>query len=206
MRTITIYASDPLYAKLVTVAAKCSGQDKPSQEQIDNTLALLAHAALISAHAQVTRPEPVTMPLPVASDNMADALASPIINRAVPIPAPVSKSQSLIVSLVLLGLLFLTPGCMVARYSRTPASACPCSVGRGSCRALASTNQTESVRFSVWSCLMNEKAVKISVDKFTGKTHSGITIGSIEGTVDDDALKAIVSAAVEATIKTLLHL
>jgi hypothetical protein len=77
MRTIQIYVSDPLYAKLVAVAAKCSGHDKPSPEQIDNTLALLAHHALISAHAQVSKPEPVTRPLPVDLKSQISDLKSP---------------------------------------------------------------------------------------------------------------------------------
>jgi hypothetical protein len=142
-----------------------------------------------------------------------EALVKAIIyvNAALKQPSTINHQLPKALLLFLLLALGIGQGCMVARYSRTPASPCPCSVGqdpvgRGSCRALASTNQTESVRFSVWSCLMNEKAVKISVDKFTGKTHSGITIGSVEGAVDDDALKAIVSAAVETTIKAFLGL
>lgn len=96
--------------------------------------------------------------------------------------------------LTLLAFLLFSNGCMVARYTRLPACAC------------AGTNDIGGVRFSVYTCLVNEKVAKITVDKFTGKTHSGITIGAVEQAVDDDALKAIVSAAVEATIKAFIPL
>lgn len=67
MKTLTIHLTDPLYAKLVSVAAKSSGQDKPSQLQIDNTFALLAHKALEHVFTLASKPEPVTKPLDVSS-------------------------------------------------------------------------------------------------------------------------------------------
>lgn len=111
-------------------------------------------------------------------------------------PSSFDKHIRPLLGLGILFLILLGQGCMVARYTRLPACACQ------------GTNNLApgGVRFAVYSCLMNEKAVKISVDKFTGKTHSGITIGAIDSTVDDDALKAIVSAAVETTIKAIIGL
>lgn len=66
MRTIEILISDPLYAKLVSIAAKASGQDKPSDQQVANTLAGLAQHSLDRAFAQVSKPEPVSKPLDIA--------------------------------------------------------------------------------------------------------------------------------------------
>lgn len=202
MRTIEILITDPLYAKLVVIAAKASGQDKPTDQQVANTLAGLAQHSLDRAFAQVSTPEPVTKPIPVASDNVAGALAPPIINRAVPIPARVL--------LLLVSLALLAPGCMVARYERIPAR-CECAytarlisrIGDGPSPCSCSTNQNDAVRFRLVTFLVNEKVAKVSVDKFTGKTHSGIVIGTAESTVDDGAVQAITAGVIEGVVKGL---
>lgn len=126
----------------------------------------------------------------------ARAAAVKAVQAALKRGAPTGRTVTGIntVAMVVAILALCTQGCMIARYQRLPA--CPC----------AGTNAVGGVRFNLYTCFLNEKAAKISVDKFTGKTHSGITIGTVDSTVDDEAFKAMVSGVVEGAVKGVLGL
>jgi hypothetical protein len=81
----------------------------------------------------------------------------------------------------------LGQGCMVARYDRT----LPCG---------------DHVKFNVYSCLANDKVSKIGIDKTTKTTTTGITIGSVDHEIDNEAVEAITKGVTAAILEAIKHL
>ncbi len=102
------------------------------------------------------------------------------------------KTVSFLLLIVLLTL--SQGGCVIARYTRSPA--CTCATNS----AIASARVT----FSCYALFANEKIAKLAIDKSTKVTSAGVTIGAVETSIDDQAVQAVVSGVVEGVTKAVL--
>lgn len=67
------------------------------------------------------------------------------------------------------------------------------------------TGAVESVcSWTGWSCLMNDRMQKVSIDRVTKTTSQGLSIGEVSGEVDSESLEAIARGATEAALKAIV--
>jgi hypothetical protein len=116
--------------------------------------------------------------------------------------AAIRALASMIISLLCLPLF---TGCMVSRLNRETCSLRlpipPAGQDWGD-----AVPKWERVRFSVYSCLANDKVSKIKVDYSTKATYTGISIGTVDHEIDNEAVEAMTKGVTAAFLEALKHL
>lgn len=60
------------------------------------------------------------------------------------------------------------------------------------------------VSFSAWSLFADEKLSKLSIDKVTKATSSGVTVGSVDSEVNAEALNGVTESIVSGVVKAII--
>jgi hypothetical protein len=101
--------------------------------------------------------------------------------------------------------LLLLQGCMVGRFNRETCSLRlpipPAGQDWGDV-----TPKWERVRFTIYSCMADDKVSKIKVDYSTKTTYTGISIGTVDHEIDNEAVEAMTKGVTAAFLEALKHL
>lgn len=60
------------------------------------------------------------------------------------------------------------------------------------------------VRFSAWAFFSDEKLTKLSIDRVTKATSSGLQVGTVDSEVNAEALNGVTEAIVSGVVKGVL--